>query len=174
LYTFAIDPQDSKTAYVGTLDKGVYWTTDGGFSWTPRGLGGKTARALVIHPSDSEIIYAGTKSEGVFKSTDGGISWPLSGLDGHKVLAIAINPRNTEFVYAGTFGDGVWASYDSGHSWHRMSSLTEGASFVYSLTLFTPEGEDDRQILYAGTINGVWARAVTSNYILYLPLVYKR
>jgi hypothetical protein len=173
-YAIANDPQDSRTAYVGTLDKGVYWTTDGGLNWAPRGLGGKTVRALVIHPSDSKIIYAGTETEGIFKSTDGGILWPLSGLDGHKVLAIAINPRNTEFVYAGTFGDGVWASYDSGHSWHRMPGLTEGASFVYSLTLFTPEGEDDHQVLYAGTIDGVWARTVTSIHVLYMPLVYKR
>ena len=161
LYSLAIDPEDSRTAYVGTLNKGIYRTTDGGLNWTPRGLDGKTVRALAIHPSDSEIIYAGTQSHGIFKSTDGGISWPLSGLDGHNVLAIAINPRNPEFVYAGTYGDGVWASYDSGHSWHRMPGLTGGASFVYSLTLFIPEGEDDCQVLYAGTTDGVWARTVT-------------
>jgi hypothetical protein len=175
-YTLVVDPEDSRTAYVGTKGKGVYQTTNGGLYWEARGLEGKTVRALVIHPSDSKIIYAGTEPEGIFKgakSTDGRISWSLSGLDGHRVLAIAINPRNTDFVYAGTFGDGVWASYDSGHSWHRMPGLTEGASFVYSLTLFTPKGEDDHQVLYAGTTDGVWARTVTSMYVLYLPLVDK-
>jgi hypothetical protein len=174
LYALAVDPEDGRTAYVGTKGKGVYQTTNGGLYWEARGLEGKTVRVLVIHPSDSKIIYAGTETEGIFKSTDGEISWPLSGLDGHKVLAIAINPRNTEFVYAGTFGDGVWASYDSGHSWHRMPGLTEGASFVYSLTLFTPEEEDDCQVLYAGTLDGVWARTVMSIHVLYMPLVYKR
>jgi hypothetical protein len=175
-YTLVVDPEDSRTAYVGTKGKGVYWTSNGGLDWEARGLGGKTVRALVIHPSDSKIIYAGTEPEGIFKgtkSTDGGISWSLSGLDGHRVLAIAINPRNTDFVYAGTFGDGVWASYNGGHSWHRMPGLTEGASFVYSLTLFTPEGEDDHQVLYAGTTDGVWACTVTSIHVLYMPLVYK-
>jgi hypothetical protein len=173
LYALAIDYQDGKTAYVGTLDKGVYRTTDGGRSWTPRGLNGKTVRTLIIHPGDGEIIYAGTESHGIFKSTDGGASWPVSGLDGHKVLAIAINPRNPEFVYAGTYGDGVWISYSGGHSWHRMSGLTDAATFVYSLTLFTPEEEDDCQILYAGTLDGVWARTVASVCTAYLPLVHK-
>jgi hypothetical protein len=51
-----------------------------------------------------------------------------------------------------------------------MSGLT---SEVYSLTLFTPAGEDDCQVLYAGTTDGVWARAVTSVCVSYLPLVHK-
>lgn len=172
-YALAVDPQDSRIAYVGTKEKGVFRTANGGMSWTASGLFPMTVRALAIRPDDSEIIYAGTESNGIFKSTDGGISWPLSELDGHKVLAIVINPRNPEFVYAGTYGDGVWVSYNGGGSWHRMSGLTGGASFVYSLTLFTPEEEDDCQVLYAGTLDGVWARTVASNYILYLPLVSK-
>ena len=92
-------------------------------------------------------------------------------LAGYDVLAVVINPRNPEFVYAGTYGRGVWASQDGGHSWYEMAGLAGGAALVYSLTLFTPEGEDDCQVLYAGTTDGVWARTV--NYILYLPLVYK-
>jgi hypothetical protein len=173
LYSLAVDPEDNRIAYVGTKGKGVYRTTDGGLNWTPKGLDGKTVRALVIHPSDSGIIYAGTESEGIFKSTDGGISWPLSGLDGHKVLAIAINPRNPKFVYAGTYGDGVWVSYNGGDGWQRMPGLTGGASFVYSLTLFTPKKQSDCQRLYAGTTDGVWARTVMSIHVLYLPLVHK-
>ena len=158
---------------MGTKGKGVYRTTSGGLNWESRGLDGETIRALVIHPGDSEIIYAGTESNGVFKSTDGGASWPVSGLFGYGILAIAINPRNPEFVYAGTYGDGVWVSYNGGHSWHRMSGLTDGATFVYSLTLFTPEEEDDCQVLYAGTLDGVWDRAVASVCTAYLPLIHK-
>lgn len=173
-YALAVDPQDSRTAYVGTKGKGVYRTTDGGTTWTPRGLYPMTVRTLALHPDDRNIIYAGTQSYGVFKSTDGGASWPVNGLVGRDVLAIAINPRNPEFVYAGTYGRGVWASQDGGHSWYEMAGLAGGAALVYSLTLFTPKGEDDCQVLYAGTLDGVWARTVTSNYILYLPLVYKR
>ncbi len=172
-YALIVDPQDSRTAYVGTKAKGVYRTTDGGIGWTSSGLDGKTVRALALHPDDSEVIYAGTQSHGVFKSTDGGVSWPVNGLVGRGVLAISVNPRNPEFVYAGTYGDGVWTSHDGGHNWHKMPGLSDGAGLVYSLTLFTPEGEDDCQVLYAGTTDGVWARAVTSLYTLYLPLVHK-
>ncbi len=172
-YALAVDPQDSRTAYVGTKEKGVYKTTDGGIGWTPRGLSSMTVRALALQPGDGEIVYAGTQSHGIFKSTDGGASWPVNGLVGYDVLAIAINPRKPEFVYAATFGSGVWASQDGGHNWHEMAGLIDGAGLVYSLTLFTPEGEDDCQVLYAGTIDGVWARTVTSLFTLNLPLVHK-
>lgn len=172
-YTLAVDPQYSRTGYVGTKGKGVYRTTDGGLTWTLSGLDEKTVRALAIHPGDREIIYAGTQSHGIFKSTDGGASWLPGRLDGRDVLAIAINARNPEFIYAGTYGDGVWLSYDGGCSWHRMPGLTGGASYVYSLTLLTPKGEDDCQVLYAGTTDGVWARTVMPLYTSYLPLVCK-
>jgi photosystem II stability/assembly factor-like uncharacterized protein len=173
-YALAVNPQDSRIAYVGTKDKGVYRTTDGGADWTRRGLSPLTVRALAIHPSNGTIIYAGALSHGIFKSTDGGASWPVSGLDGHDVFAIAINPRNPDFIYAGTSGGHVWASYDGGGSWNVMRGLTGGGSYVYSLTLFTPESEDDCQVLYAGTTEGVWARSVPSDFIFYLPMVYEK
>ncbi|MFQ5812865.1 MAG: WD40/YVTN/BNR-like repeat-containing protein [Anaerolineae bacterium] len=174
-YVLAVDSQDSKIAYVGTEGKGVYQTTDGGLTWTLSGeeLVTMTVRALAIHPGNSDIIYAGTKSHGIFKSTDGGALWPPSGLDGYDVFAIVINPGNPEFIYAGTSGGRVWVSYNGGRSWHTMPGLTGDISYVYSLTLFSPEGEDGCQILYAGTTDGVWARAVTPFYTLCLPLVYK-
>jgi photosystem II stability/assembly factor-like uncharacterized protein len=172
-YTLAVDPQDSRIAYVGTKVKGVYRTTDGGTTWTPRGLYPMTVRTMALHPDDRNIIYAGTQSSGIFKTTDGGASWPVNGLVGRDVLAIAINPRNPEFVYAGTHGDGVWASDDGGHSWYKLDGLTGGAALIYSLTLFTPEEQSGCQRLYAGTTSGVWARGVTSLYTFYLPLVHK-
>ena len=172
-YALVVDPQDSRTAYVGTKEKGVYRTTDGGVGWTPSGLSSMTIRALALHPDDSQIIYAGTLSHGIFKSTDGGLSWPVNGLVGKAVLAIAINPRNPEFVYAGTYGGGVWVSYNGGDSWYPMSEPTGRANLVFSLALFTPVEEDDCQVLYAGTTDGVWARAVMPVCVSYLPLVYK-
>jgi photosystem II stability/assembly factor-like uncharacterized protein len=174
-YALAVDPQDSKIAYVGTREGGVFRTANGGMSWTASGLFPMTIRALAVRPDDSRVIFAGTQSDGqgIFKSTDGGGSWPVNTLVGHDVLAIAINPRNPEFVYAGTFGGGVWVSYNGGQDWSSMSGLTDGAAFIYSLTLFTPEGDDGCQVLYAGTTDGVWDRTVTSFYTLYLPLVDK-
>ncbi len=169
-YALVVDPGNSQTAYVGTKDRGVHRTTNGGIAWTSRGLDGKTVRSLALHPDDSEIIYAGTESHGIFKSTNGGASWSESGLAGRSVMAVAINPRNPDFVYAGTYGDGVWESYNGGESWHRMSGLS---GQVYALTLFTPEGGDDCQMLYAGTTDGVWARTVAPFYTLYLPLINK-
>ena len=44
---------------------------------------------------------------------------------------------------------------------------------VYALTLFTPDEQGSRQMLYAGTTDGVWARYVTSSHISYFPLVYR-
>ncbi len=176
MFALAVDHQDSRIAYVGTKEKGVFRTANGGMSWTASGLFPMTIRALAIRPGDSRVIFAGTQSggQGIFRSTDGGASWPVPGLAGRDVLAVVINPRNPEFVYAGTYGGGVWVSYNGGQDWSSMAGLTDGAAFIYSLTLFTPEGDDGCQVLYAGTTDGVWARTVTPYYTLYLPLVDKK
>ncbi len=92
--SFAIDPVDSKTLYVGTGEGyfreevrgtalpirggGIYRSLDGGTSWT---LLSATAgpdfffvNDLVISPHHRDRLYAATRS-GVFRSDDAGSSW---------------------------------------------------------------------------------------------------
>ena len=80
-------PGDSTTFYFGSVNGGVWKTTDAGVVWTPvtDGYGIASIGALAVAPSDPNVIYAGTgesdirsdlsSGTGVYKSTDAGRTW---------------------------------------------------------------------------------------------------
>src|SRR5437016_6888973 len=73
--------------YFGSVDGGVWKTTNGGETWRPLFQHESVASigALAISPADAHVIYAGTgeadmRSDitfgaGIYKSTDGGLTW---------------------------------------------------------------------------------------------------
>ncbi len=76
-----IDTTAPNTVYAATTE-GVYKSTNGGSSWSPRldGLGtfgGLEVTNLVISPSSAQTVYISTWGDGIYKSTDGGSNWSL-------------------------------------------------------------------------------------------------
>ncbi|HET6167614.1 MAG TPA: hypothetical protein VFE07_12365 [Marmoricola sp.] len=91
-----VDPSNAQHVYASTVrgrggnhrttsptDQayGVYESTDGGATWTPR----KTttnelhgATDLVMDPLDPNVLFASFWGDGLYKSTDGGHTWALS------------------------------------------------------------------------------------------------
>ena len=137
-------PGDSTTFYFGSVNGGVWKTTDAGVVWTPIFDGQPVASigALAVALSDSRIIYAGTgetdiredlsSGNGVYKSSDGGATWNHIGLeDTRQISRIAIDPQNPNVVYAGALGHaygpneqrGVYKSVDGGMHWARVLDL---------------------------------------------------
>jgi len=127
-----VDPNDSKTLYLGTDDDGVYKSTDGGESWKklnvssiPKSFG---VGDIIVDPQNSNNIYIGTVdyfrlSEsrgvlgdfGIYKSTDGGTTWEEfnSGLKHLGVFSLELSEEN-RILYAGTRAGGVyWISLDN-------------------------------------------------------------
>src|SRR5580692_338989 len=80
-------PGDSTTFYFGSVNGGIWKTTDAGVVWTPIFDGQSVASigALVVAPSDPKTIYAGTgetdiredlsTGNGMYKSSDSGATW---------------------------------------------------------------------------------------------------
>src|SRR6202045_3767967 len=106
-------PGDSTTFYFGSVNGGIWKTTDAGVVWSPifDGQPVGSIGALAVTPSDPKIIYAGTgetdiredlsSGNGVYKSTDGGATWNHIGLeDTRQISKIVIDPRNANGVYA--------------------------------------------------------------------------
>jgi photosystem II stability/assembly factor-like uncharacterized protein len=137
-------PGDSTTFYFGSVNGGIWKTTDAGVVWTPIFDGQPVASigALAVAPSDPKVIYAGTgetdiredlsSGNGVYKSTDGGATWNHIGLeDTRQISKIVIDPRNANVVYAGALGHaygpnqqrGVYKSVDGGAHWARVLDL---------------------------------------------------
>ena len=160
-------PGGASTFYFGSVDGGVWKTTDAGVVWTPIFDGQPVASigALAVAPSNPQVIYAGTgeadirsnlaSGNGVYKSTNGGESWQYVGLrDTRQISKIAVDPRDANVVYVGALGHayapnedrGVYKSSDGGAHWNKI--LDRGAEIgISDLSL----ASDKPDVLFAGT-----------------------
>ncbi len=157
-----IDPNDAETVWVGTgepwvrnsvsVGTGVYKTSDGGETWTLKGLAdSEHISALEVSSDDSNTVYVcalghawdANEERGVFKSTDGGDNW-------EKILYVdadtgcgdlVMDPQSPNILYAsmwdfrrypdfftsGGDGSGLYRSMDGGASWQQLTTgLPEG------------------------------------------------
>src|SRR4029453_10710244 len=92
---------------------GVYFSVNGGASWTLSNTGitdVKAIQAIVVSPANPSIAYitvfdgVNPAIAGIYKTTDGGTSWAVSstGITNLNILSIAINPFNPNVLYAGS------------------------------------------------------------------------
>src|SRR5271170_3088912 len=131
-------PGDSTTFYFGSVDGGVWKTTNAGTSWKPIFDAQLVASigALAVSPSNPNVIYVGTgesdirsdlaSGNGVYKSSDGGDTWKHLGLeDTRQISKIVVDSSNPNIVYVGALGHaygpnpqrGVFKSTDGGATW---------------------------------------------------------
>ncbi|MHB1765976.1 MAG: WD40/YVTN/BNR-like repeat-containing protein [Gammaproteobacteria bacterium] len=134
-------PHEPNTYYMGSVDGGVFKTTDGGVVWQPlfQHEPVSSIGALAIAPSNPKIIYVGTgeadmRSDlstggGMFRSDNGGASWQAIGLtQSRQISSLWIDPRNPNIVLAAAMGHafgpnhtrGVFRTTDGGHHWTRV------------------------------------------------------
>ena len=162
-------PGDSRTFYFGSVNGGIWKTTDAGTVWRPifdnQPVG--SMGAIAVAPADPKTIYAGTgesdirsdlsSGNGVYKSSDGGSTWTHVGLeDTRQISRIVIDPRDPETVYVGALGHaygpneqrGVYKSIDGGAHWAKV--LDQGSEMGIS-DLAISSGNP--QLLFAGTWN---------------------
>ncbi len=137
-----IDPRTPSTVYIGTANGGVWKSTDGGTTWSPKtdfevslAIG-----ALAIDPNNSLRIFAGTGEygggtgsadggylyygNGLLRSEDGGETWtPLatSTFEHDEISRILFDPTDPTsqrmFLSSTT---GVYESTDGGINWGQL------------------------------------------------------
>lgn len=134
-------PGNPTTFYFGSVDGGIWQTTDAGMVWKPIFDGQHIASigAIAIAPSDSRVIYAGTgeadirsdlsSGDGVYKSIDGGQTWSNVGLcDSRQISRIVVDAHNANVVYVAALGHaygpnperGVFKTTDGGGHWTKV------------------------------------------------------
>ena len=159
-------PGNSITFYFGSVDGGIWKTTDAGVVWKPVFDGERVASigALAVAASDPATIYAGTgesdiredlsSGNGVYKSTDAGATWRHIGLeDTRQISRIVVDPQNANIVYVGALGHafgandqrGVFKSVDGGEHWMRVLDLGPEIG-ISDLAICS----SDSQLLFAG------------------------
>lgn len=155
----AIDPNNSNHIWVGTGEvnagggslaydgDGVYFSDNGGQSWTNKGLSqvGNIGKVL-IDPNNAQNIFVGAMgplfrndaNRGVYRSQDGGDTWTQSLFvsDSTGVVDMAIHPSNGQIIYAaawqrvrrpqyrsyGGITSGLYRSIDGGDSWTELTT----------------------------------------------------
>lgn len=171
-----LSPGAPSTLYAGLFgDKGIFKSTDGGATWSPRnaGLGASFMLAVAADPGNPATLYAGAYRQKVFKSTNGGVTWAArdNGITDATVNALAVSPlgvpgtvfagasQHSRFLSASALGSGgsevigppgpggVFRSLDGGASWSKV--LTTSVA-VQALAI----DPGNPLIVYAGTLGG--------------------
>jgi photosystem II stability/assembly factor-like uncharacterized protein len=117
IQTIAIDPNESNKLYIGSVENGIYRSSDFGLNW--RHLDSevleRTQRVIRIRPDNSDIIYSAT-ANGIFRSDDGGINWHRLNLQISECRTLEIHSENPSIIITGSAGS-FYRSYDGGNSW---------------------------------------------------------
>jgi hypothetical protein len=135
----AVDPRDPDRVYVGTLDRGLYASEDGGVTWRQDedGLDDRRVLSVAVSPSQQvsgvSVVYAGTEPSNLYRSESGGRGWQqlpaLRALPSeprwsfpprpwtHHVRTIAPHATDPDWLAVGIELGGVMRSLDAGASW---------------------------------------------------------
>ncbi len=144
--TVVADPNNHNTIYVGTVESGIYKTTDGGTTWinmlentslgTMAGLGiahiemdpndpNTLLVGVITHSFNIPSDWAGTKKGfGVLKTTDGGQSWSvgewIGGNDDYwYVQKIMYHPTNSNIAVA-IGNKTIYKTTNGGDDWNLV------------------------------------------------------
>jgi len=130
--------------FVGTMQDGIYRSTDNGMTWNKinEGLTSLYVYSLATHQNDD--VYAGLYY-GVCKSTNNGNTWSPTNLGATFVQTLDINSSGV--IFAGANLMGIYKSTDNGATWNICSNGLTTAN-IFTLSINT---NDD---IYLGTVNG--------------------
>ncbi len=151
----AIAPSDTQQVWAGTGEPnsrnsiepggGIYKSTDGGLTWTLKGLEKTEAIGrIVVHPTNPNVVYVAAlgatwranAERGLYKTTDGGDSWQLVKFVSDKAgfVDLAMHPTNPDVLFAASWerfrtpyslksggpGSGLWKTTDGGATWTEV------------------------------------------------------
>jgi photosystem II stability/assembly factor-like uncharacterized protein len=152
--------------WIGTPDRGIYRSTDGGKSWALVLKGENAtsgASALAMDASNPRMLYAafwdhqrvpwkvrsGGPGSGIWKSTDGGDTWTrltagLPALMGK--IGVDVSAANPARVFAIVEAEkgGLYRSDDAGKTWQLLSAdrLIQTRSWYYMKVTADPRNAD--------------------------------
>ncbi len=151
----AIAPSDTQQVWAGTGEPnsrnsidpggGIYKSTDGGITWTLKGLEKTEAIGrIVVHPTNPNIVFVAAlgatwksnPDRGLYRTTDGGNTWQQVKFVSDKAgfIDVAINTKNPNILFAASWeryrtpyslksggpGSALWKSTDGGTTWTEV------------------------------------------------------
>ncbi len=135
----AVAPSNGAIVYAANANGQIYFSRDGGQSWSSAELSPAVTR-LVVHPQNPDIVLAGLahseQGGGIMFSNNGGVTWTAAaGIGRARIGDIAFAPSNGAVVYAGTVDpsadaadEGVYVSQDAGATWQLSQRISTGVT----------------------------------------------
>lgn len=147
--SLAIDPNDNKAIYYGSVDSGLFYSYDSSNTWRiADGLGRITISNVAVDTKYKCIIYA-TITNKLYKSSDCNRSWAQVYFDNDLTVgisALGIDNSNNSIVYIGTSRGEIIRSLDRGDSWRTINRFnTRIAKIIVN--------QADDKIIFVGTNN---------------------
>jgi len=147
------DPQDPNALYLGTAKSGMFYSYDGGDSWSrPAQLASGRVASIAVHPKDKCTIYV-TSGNRLLKTEDCSRNWTVTYLDARtdrQTTVVKVDFFNPNTVWVSTDGGDVLKSNDAGRSWSNLQT------FKSSVLQLKMVASDSRRIYAATKSNGVW------------------
>ncbi|MBU0732253.1 hypothetical protein KKC88_05225 [Patescibacteria group bacterium] len=124
IITIYVDPFDENTIYYGTVENGLYKTTDNGELWAKTGLTTGAILSISANPKNNNIIFAGQNSS-VTRSEDAGETWETVHTDpqGQWLRAVVVDWYDPEIIYAASENGSIIKSKDNGESWNIVHQI---------------------------------------------------
>lgn len=126
--SFVFHPTDSQIIYMGTLESGLFKTTDGAEHWTPLTFPPTKIYGLTIDQQNGDRLFASGIYNDVgkiYRTEDAGANWTEVYAEpgpGSVITALAAHPANPNLLYAGTSNGVVIKSMDGGMSWENLTT----------------------------------------------------
>ncbi len=184
-HTILPHPENPDSVTVAISTGGVYQTTDGGASWSPRNKGiraeflpegeqypefGQCVHKVARHSANPERLFLQNHG-GVYRSDDEGGSWTsiADGLPAEFGFTIVVHPQEPDTVYVFPINGGerryppqaqarVWRSKDAGETWQELGDGLPDAFYVAVMRDAMCTDNHDETGIYFGARNGaVWA-----------------
>lgn len=155
--TVVFSPNDSNKCIASA--ETIYYSTDGGLTWTPSGTAGAWKVELAYAPSNPNIVYASTGVDGVlYRSTNGGQSFVRTGAS-HTVGSqgwydntLWVDPTNPDILVVG--GVSLWRSTDGGNT---VTEIATNSHPDHHVTINHPEyNGSNNKTVFIGTDGGIY------------------
>ena len=138
--------KNGTTFFAGTLNNGIYSSSNFGVNWAQTSLNNKTIKSFAVVNNN---IFAGTQGSGIYISTNNGSTWSQTGNSTEDVNAMA---ADNGYIYAGTAFHGVFISSNNGANWIQYFNNTKVNSIHVSYPNIIIGTKD--QGVYVSTNNG--------------------